>query len=90
MHLYGGGLGRMGANIGAAVLKEGPQCVSSTCRRQAGDPTWPKRTPLAPSSLCSPRQKLEKPRAVWLMVPGGRRYTKHSRHRARFWSPMTS
>ena len=62
------GLGRMGANMVRRLLKGGHQCVvfdrSPTAVKQLAA-----ENALGTSSLADLVKKLEKPRAVWLMVP---------------------
>jgi len=62
------GLGRMGANMVRRLLKGGHQCVvfdrSTKAVQELG-----KEKAVGASSLADFVKKLEKPRAVWLMVP---------------------
>src|SRR5215470_7628652 len=62
------GLGRMGANMVRRLLKGGHQCVvfdrSPNVVRQLAE-----ERAVGASSLADLLKKLEKPRAVWLMVP---------------------
>jgi 6-phosphogluconate dehydrogenase len=62
------GLGRMGANMARRLLKAGHQCVVYNRSEQVvADLVKEKAT--GASSLADLVKKLEKPRAVWLMVP---------------------
>jgi len=62
------GLGRMGANMVRRLIKNGHQCVVYDRSPQAiADLVKEKAT--GASSLADLVKKLEKPRAVWLMVP---------------------
>src|SRR4029077_3603646 len=62
------GLGRMGANMVRRLLKTGHQCVVYDRSEQVvSDLVKEKAT--GASSLADLVKKLEKPRAVWLMVP---------------------
>src|SRR3954465_11347909 len=62
------GLGRMGANMVRRLLKGGHRCVvfdrSPNVVRQLAE-----EKAVGASSLADLVKKLEKPRAVWLMVP---------------------
>src|SRR6185436_17187647 len=62
------GLGRMGANMVRRLLKGGHQCVvfdrsPATVREQAAEKA------VGASSLADLLKKLQRPRAVWMMVP---------------------
>jgi 6-phosphogluconate dehydrogenase len=62
------GLGRMGANMVRRLLKGGHDCVVFDMSPEAiGEMTRERAT--GSSSLADLVKKLEKPRAVWLMVP---------------------
>ncbi|HEY9359320.1 MAG TPA: NAD(P)-binding domain-containing protein, partial [Xanthobacteraceae bacterium] len=62
------GLGRMGANMVRRLIKGGHQCVVFDMSPQAvADLARDKALPA--TSLADLVRKLEKPRAVWLMVP---------------------
>jgi 6-phosphogluconate dehydrogenase len=62
------GLGRMGANMVRRLIKNGHQCVVYDRSPQAVADLV-KEKALGASSLADLVKKLEKPRAVWLMVP---------------------
>jgi 6-phosphogluconate dehydrogenase len=62
------GLGRMGANMVRRLLKGGHQCVVFDMSAKAVE-TLAKEKAIGAASLAEFVQKLEKPRAVWLMVP---------------------
>ena len=62
------GLGRMGANMVRRLLKGGHQCVVFDRSSKAVDELV-KEKAFGASSLKEFVKKLEKPRAVWLMVP---------------------
>src|ERR1700739_2139457 len=64
------GLGRMGANMVRRLQKNGHQCIvydrsADAVKQVAGDGATPS------SSLDDFVKNLQKPRAVWLMVPAG-------------------
>ena len=62
------GLGRMGANMVRRLIKNGHQCVVYDRSAQAvGDLV--KEDAVGASSLADLVKKLQKPRAIWLMVP---------------------
>jgi len=62
------GLGRMGANMVRRLVKGGHQCVVFDMSPKAVK-ELAKEKALGASSLADLLKKLEKPRAVWLMVP---------------------
>src|SRR5262245_7325200 len=62
------GLGRMGANMALRLIAGGHQCVVFDRSQKAIDELVRAKATGA-SSLADLVQKLEKPRAVWLMVP---------------------
>src|SRR5262245_20548850 len=62
------GLGRMGANMVRRLLKGGHQCVVFD-RSPKTVQELSKEKAVGASSLADLVKKLEKPRAVWLMVP---------------------
>ncbi len=62
------GLGRMGANMVRRLLKAGHQCVVYDMSAKAVEELV-KEKAVGSSSLADFVKKLEKPRAVWLMVP---------------------
>jgi 6-phosphogluconate dehydrogenase len=62
------GLGRMGANMVRRLLKGGHQCVVFDVSSKAVKELT-KEKAVGASSLADLVKKLEKPRAVWLMVP---------------------
>ena len=62
------GLGRMGANMVRRLLKDGHQCVVFDMSPKAVKELT-KEKAIGASSLADMVKKLDKPRAVWLMVP---------------------
>src|SRR5580658_5008722 len=62
------GLGRMGANMVRRLLRDGHQCVVFDRSTKAVEELVKEKAAGAPS-LQEFAKKLDKPRAVWLMVP---------------------
>ncbi len=62
------GLGRMGANMVRRLLRDGHHCVVFDISPKAKEPLV-KEGAIGASSFEDMASKLEKPRAVWLMVP---------------------
>lgn len=62
------GLGRMGANMVRRLLKGGHQCVAFDMSPKAVEDLVREKA-VGASSLVDFVKKLEKPRAIWLMVP---------------------
>jgi 6-phosphogluconate dehydrogenase len=62
------GLGRMGANMVRRLLRGGHQCVVFDRSQKAVDELVTEKA-VGAASLADLVQKLEKPRALWLMVP---------------------
>src|ERR1700675_973313 len=62
------GLGRMGANMVRRLIKKGHNCVVFNRSRKAVDELVKEKATGA-ASLAELVEKLEKPRAIWLMVP---------------------
>src|SRR5262249_29820774 len=62
------GLGRMGANMVRRLIKGGHQCVVFDMSSKAIEDLALEKA-VATSSLADLVRKLEKPRAIWLMVP---------------------
>ena len=62
------GLGRMGANMVRRLIKDGHQCVAFDRSPQTVEDLV-KEKAVGSSSLADFVKKLDKPRAVWLMVP---------------------
>src|SRR6202167_1216118 len=62
------GLGRMGANMVRILLMNGHECVVFDMSPKAVEELVDEKA-LGSSSLADLAKKLEKPRAVWLMVP---------------------
>jgi len=63
------GLGRMGANMVRRLINKGHSCVVFDRSPQAVNELV-KEKAIGAASLAELAKKLEKPRAVWLMVPG--------------------
>ena len=64
------GLGRMGANMVRRLLKGGQQCVVFDLSPKAVEELVEEKA-TGSASLSDLVKKLEKPRAIWLMVPAG-------------------
>jgi len=62
------GLGRMGANMVRRLIRNGHECVAYDRSKQAVDGLV-KEKAVGATSLADLVRKMEKPRAVWLMVP---------------------
>src|SRR5256886_14653048 len=62
------GLGRMGANMVRRLLKDGHQCVVFDRSPKVVQELTQEKA-VGASSLADLVKKLEKPRAIWLMVP---------------------
>src|SRR5215831_14808918 len=62
------GLGRMGANMVRRLLRGGQQCVVFDRSPKAVEEVVREKA-IGASSLAEFVKRLEKPRAVWLMVP---------------------
>ena len=62
------GLGRMGSNMVRRLIKDGHRCVVFDCSSEAVK-AMAKDKAAGASSLADLVKKLDKPRAVWLMVP---------------------
>ncbi len=62
------GLGRMGSNMVRRLLRDGHQCVVYDLSREAVE-ILEKENAIGSASLADFVSKLEKPRAIWLMVP---------------------
>jgi 6-phosphogluconate dehydrogenase len=62
------GLGRMGANMVRRLIRKGHSCVVYNRSPQAVNELV-KEKAIAAASLADVAKKLEKPRAIWLMVP---------------------
>jgi len=62
------GLGRMGANMVRRLMRNGHQCVVYDRSEQAVD-EMVKENAVGATSLADLAKKLQKPRALWLMVP---------------------
>src|ERR1700731_1974006 len=64
------GLGRMGANMVRRLIRKGHSCVVFNRSPKAGNELV-KEKAIGATSLADVVKKLEKPRAIWLMVPAG-------------------
>src|SRR5271154_6032476 len=64
------GLGRMGANMVRRLIKGGHECVVFDMSPKAVDELV-KEKAIGSANLGDLIKKLEKPRAIWLMVPAG-------------------
>jgi 6-phosphogluconate dehydrogenase len=64
------GLGRMGANMVRRLIRKGHSCVVFNRTPQAVNELV-KEKAIGATSLADVVKKLEKPRAIWLMVPAG-------------------
>ena len=62
------GLGRMGSNMAVRLMRAGHTCVVYDQNTQAAA-DLEKQGAISASSLADFVNKLEKPRAVWLMLP---------------------
>jgi len=63
------GLGRMGANMARRLLQGGHHCVVFN-RSPKAVKALVKEKAIGASSLADLVEKLEKPRAIWMMIPG--------------------
>ena len=68
MHIGMIGLGRMGANMVRRLIRKGHSCVVFNRSPQAVDELVREKA-IGATSLADVVKKLEKPRAIWLMVP---------------------
>src|ERR1700730_16522746 len=64
------GLGRMGANMARRLIRKGHTCVVFNRSPQAVNELI-KEKAVGATSLADVVKRLEKPRAIWLMVPAG-------------------
>jgi 3-hydroxyisobutyrate dehydrogenase-like beta-hydroxyacid dehydrogenase len=64
------GLGRMGANMARRLIRKGHTCVVFNRSPQAVNELI-KEKAVGATSLAEVVKRLEKPRAIWLMVPAG-------------------
>src|SRR5260370_37033276 len=62
------GLGRMGANMVRRLIRKGHSCVAFNRSPQAVNELV-KEKAIGATSLADVVKKLERPRAIWLMVP---------------------
>ena len=63
------GLGRMGANMVRRLMKAATPVTVFDMSPQVGGRRWPRRRRSGSSSIKDFVSKLQKPRAVWLMIP---------------------
>src|SRR6478609_12109225 len=64
------GLGRMGANMARRLTKGGHQCVVYDRNPETVD-ALAKEGPTGAQSLADVVEKLNPPRAIWIMLPSG-------------------
>lgn len=64
------GLGRMGANMARRLIRKGHSCVVFNRSPQAVNELV-KEMAIGAASLADVAKKLQRPRAIWLMVPAG-------------------
>src|SRR6202051_1793504 len=64
------GLGRMGANMARRLIRKGHTCVVFNRSPQAVNELIREKA-VGATSLADVVKRLEKPRAIWLMVPAG-------------------
>ena len=75
------GLGRMGANMARRLIKQGHECVVFDMSAKAVEDLV-KEKAIGSASLAELVKALERPRAVWLMVPAAVVDTDHRRRAA--------
>ena len=83
------GLGRMGANMVRRLRRAATNASSTTSRRRRSE-TLAKEKATPSASLADFVKKLEKPRAIWLMVPAAVVDQVDRRSRCRCSKPATS